>query len=191
MPQLILGLAIFITIHSVSIVSMPLRDKMVANSEVGWKILYSIISLIGVVLIAKGYAEARQSPVVLYTSPLWLHHVAAALLLPVFVLFVAPYLPGRISRTTKHPQLIAVKLWAVAHLLVNGTLADLLLFGALLAWAVADRISMKHRENRPLPGLPTSNTNDIIAIALGLAVYVAFAFSLHGILFGVAPFIFS
>jgi len=188
MAQLILGLALFIGGHSISIFAMPLRDKMVANSEVAWKILYSIVALIGVVLIAKGYAEARYAPVILYTSPLWLKHVAALLLLPAFILLPAPYFPGRISSAAKHPQLVAVKLWAVAHLLVNGTLADVLLFGSLLAWAVIDRISMKRRANRPVPGLPESKANDAIAVVLGLALYAATAFWLHGLLFGIQPF---
>ena len=105
-----------------------------------------------------------------------------------FILFLAPYFPGKISSATKHPQLIAVKLWAMSHLLVNGTVADLFLFGGFLAWAVVDRISMKKRAVRPVPGLPTSSKNDVIIIVLGLVLYAVFAVYLHQVLIGVAPF---
>lgn len=189
MPQLILGLALFFLFHSISIINLPLRDKLAANSEVAWKVFFGIISGIGIVLMIKGYGDLKFSPTILYVSPTWFQHVAALLLLPVFVLFFAPYFPGRISRGAKHPQLVAVKLWSVAHLLVNGTLADVLLFGSFLVWAVADRISMKRRPSRPVPGLPVSNTNDIIVVVLGLAVYGAFVFWLHEVLFGVKPLI--
>ncbi|MFN2168786.1 MAG: NnrU family protein, partial [Anaerolineae bacterium] len=116
-------------------------------------------------------------------------HLAALLMLPVFVFFVAPYFPGRIKTTLKHPQLVAVKLWAVAHLLVNGTVADLVLFGSFLAWAVIDRISLKRRPERAVPGLaPAAGRNDALAIVVGLALYGLFAMVLHQRWIGVAPF---
>jgi uncharacterized membrane protein len=124
MEELILGLVLFLGMHSASIVALPLRDRLAKKSEPGWKALYAIISLIGIILVAKGYAELRQAPTVLFVSPAWMRHLAAVLLLPIFVLFFAPYFPGRIKSATKHPQLVMVILWAVAHLLVNGTLAD-------------------------------------------------------------------
>ncbi len=188
MLQLILGLVLFFGIHSVAIVALPMRDAMATKRPLGWKAFYAIVSLVGIVLMVLGYAELRLTPTLLYVAPTWLYHVAATLLIPVFVLFFAPYFPGRISAATKHPQLIAVKLWAVSHLLVNGTLADVLLFGSFLAWAVIDRISMKRRVARPLPGLPKSNTNDILVVVLGLAIYVAFVLWLHEMLIGIKPF---
>ena len=189
MLQLLLGIALFFGMHSVSIVVSPLRDRMAARSDMGWKAFYAVVSLIGIVLIARGYAELRQTPTLLYAAPDWLRHVSALLMLPVFAFFVAPYFPGRISNTLKHPQLIAVKTWAVAHLLVNGMLADVLLFGPFLLWAVADRISMKKRVARPLPGAPESGANDVIVIVLGLSLYLAFVFLFHEMLFGVKPFV--
>ena len=189
MMQFLLGLVLFFGIHSISIVALPLRDKLAAKSEIGWKILYSSISLVGIILLSKGYADLRQTSTLLYVSPAWLHYGAAILLLPVFILFLAPYFPGRISKAAKHPQLIAVKLWALAHLLVNGTLADIVFFGSFLAWAVADRISMNHRVTRPVIGAPPSKTNDIILVVAGLAVYGATVFWLHETLFGVKPFV--
>lgn len=188
MTNLVLGLLLFLGIHSVSIVAEPLRNRLAAKSELGWKLVYALVSLAGLVLLSKGYAEARLTTTVLYTTPAWMSHVVALLMLPVFILFFAPYFPGRISRAAGHPQLVAVKLWAVSHLLVNGSVADLVLFGSFLTWAVVDRISFKRREQRPLPGLPTSGTNDVIVTVLGLAAYAGFAMWLHAMLIGVAPF---
>lgn len=188
MTMLVLGLLLFLGIHSVSIVAGGLRNRMAARSEFGWKALYSVVALVGFYFIVRGYAAARMEPVVLYLPPVWLRHVAALLLLPVFILFFAPYFPGRIKTVTRHPQLIAVKLWAVAHLLVNGTLADVVLFGSLLAWAVADRISMKHRPTRPVAGAPATAINDVLLVVIGIAAYALMVTWLHKAWFGVAPF---
>lgn len=188
MSQLILGLALFLGVHSVSIFAEDFRDRMAARSEFGWKAVYGLLSLAGIVLIVRGYSAARMDPTFLYVPPDWLRHVAALLLLPVFILFFAPYLPGRIKTVTKHPQLAAVKLWAVAHLLVNGTVADVVLFGSFLAWAVVDRISLKRRMPRPVPAAPQSGFNDIVLVVVGLAAYAAFALWLHAAWIGVAPF---
>jgi uncharacterized membrane protein len=189
MLQLLLGIVLFLGIHSASIVALPLRDTLAAKSENAWKAFYAIVSLIGIVLIVRGYAELRQTPTILYVAPVWLRHVAAVLMLPAFTFFFAPYFPGRIKKTLKHPQLAAVKIWAVAHLLVNGTLADVLLFGSFLLWAVADRISLKNRATRPLAGAPESKLNDVIVIIVGLVLYVVFAIWLHELLFGIRPFV--
>lgn len=188
MTTLVLGLLLFLGIHSVSIFASGFRDRMAARSELGWKAIYSLVAIAGFYFIVTGYAAARMEPVVLYAPPTWLRHVAALLLLPVFILFFAPYLPGRIKTATRHPQLIAAKLWAVAHLLVNGTLADVVLFGSVLAWAVADRISMKRRPVRPVPGAPVSAINDVLLVVIGIAAYVAMVAWLHQTWFGVAPF---
>jgi len=188
MLQLLLGIVLFFGMHSVAIVALPLRDRIAQQSRAAWSIFYALASLIGIVLMVRGYAELRQTPTVLYVTPYWLRHVSALLMLPVFTLFIAPYFPGRIKTALKHPQLIAVKTWALAHLLVNGNLADVMLFGAFLIWAVVDRISMKSREIRPLPGAPESPMNDIIIVVVGLAFYGAFAFVFHEMLFGIKPF---
>lgn len=188
MLQLLLGLVLFLGMHSVAIVALPLRDRMATKSENAWKGFYTLVSIIGLVLIVRGYADLRQTPTFLYVAPVWLRHVAAVLMLPAFAFFIAPYFPGRIKTALKHPQLAAVKVWALAHLLVNGTLADVLLFGSFLLWAVADRISLKHRVARPLPGAPESKANDLIVVVLGLVLYAAFAFFVHEWLFGIRPF---
>ncbi|WP_375192279.1 NnrU family protein [Marinobacter sp.] len=188
MTTLIVGLILFFGVHSLSIINEPFRNRL--NSAMGegpFKGLYSLVSLAGLVLIAWGYGAARMDPTVIYTPPGWLKHVAFLLLLPVFPLLFATYFPGRIKAKLGHPMLVAVKLWALAHLLANGMLYDLLLFGAFLAWAVADRISMKRRTQRNIPTLPSSKANDIIAVAGGLAVYVVMVLWAHQWLFGVAP----
>ncbi len=184
---LLLGLTIFFAIHSVSIVNETWRDHMAAKlGEMPWKAVYALLSIIGFALIVWGYGLARAEPVVLYAPPAWLRHAAMLLLLPAFPLLLAAYLPGRIKAATKHPMLLATKLWALAHLLVNGMLADVLLFGSFLIWAGVDRISMKRRTPRPIPGAPVSKMNDIIAVVAGLALYAAFVLWLHGSLIGVA-----
>lgn len=193
MTWLILGLVIFLGVHSVSIVAPAARDRWLAQmGEGGWKGLYSLLSFVGLALIVWGYGQARFDPVHLYTPPTGLRHLSALLMLPVFPLLLAPYLPGRIKTLTRHPMLVATKLWAVAHLLANGTLADVLLFGGFLVWAVADRISVKRRERagqaRVVPGLPASGLNDAIVVIAGLALYLVFVFWAHAWLFGVRPF---
>jgi uncharacterized membrane protein len=192
MLMLIAGLVLFLGVHSVSIVSRSGRDALVQRlGEGAWKGLYSLIALAGFVLIVYGYAQAREAPVLLYTLPTGFRHLAALLMLPVFVLLAAAYLPGRIQRAARHPMLLAVKFWALAHLLAQsatgGTLADVLLFGGFLAWAVADRISVKRR-GVAVPSAPGSVVNDAIALVLGLGIYVLFVVWAHAWLFGVRPF---
>lgn len=188
MGVLVLGLVLFFAAHSVSIVNEPWRNRVVATmGEWPWKGLYSLVSIVGLVLIVWGYGLARQEPVLLYAPPVWLRHLALLLLIPVFPLLFATYLPGRIRGATKHPMLVATKLWAGAHLLANGTLADVLLFGAFLVWAVADRLSMRHREDRPIPTMPASPINDVIAVLGGIALYVVFVLWLHTWLIGISP----
>jgi len=188
MSVLIVGLLLFFAIHSVAIVNVSWRDSVAARiGEWPWKGLYALVAIAGFVLIVWGYGFARQDPIILYLPPAWLRHVSAALLLFVFPLLLAAYLPGRIQAATKHPMLAATKIWAFAHLLANGTLADVLLFGSFLAWAVADRISMKTRQQRPILSAPPSKMNDAIAIVIGLVLYLVFVLGLHMRLFGVAP----
>ncbi len=187
MVILLLGLVIFFAAHSVSIINEPWRNSMVARmGEWPWKGLYSLVAIAGFLLIVWGYGLARADAVILYSPPVWLRYVAMLLLIPVFPLLLAAYLPGRIRTVTKHPMLLATKLWSVAHLLTNGMLADVLLFGGFLAWAVVDRVSMKRRTQRPIPGAPVSKANDIIAVAVGLGLYVGFVLSLHTWFIGIS-----
>lgn len=188
MTLLIIGLVLFLGIHSVSIIVPAWRDQQVAQrGEAAWKGLYAVVSLIGFVLLLYGYGAARQTPIVLYTPPSALRHLGLLLMLPVFPLLLAAYLPGRIKAAAKHPLLVAIKLWALAHLLANGNLADVLLFGGFLAWAVADRISLKRRVARAVPGAPAGAANDVIAVVGGLALYVVFLLWAHRWLIGVPP----
>ena len=186
MITLFLGLILFLGIHSVSIVNDSWRSRTAAAwGEWRWKGLYAVLSVIGLVLIIWGYGLARQDPIVIYTPPTWLRHVSMLLLVPVFPLLVAAYFPGRIRAATKHPMLLAVKLWALAHLLANGKLADVLLFGSFLIWAGIDRASMKRRTPRAIPEAANTRWNDAIAVAGGLALYVGFVGVLHEGLIGV------
>jgi uncharacterized membrane protein len=190
MTYLLAGMAIFFAAHSTSIVAPAWRDRMAAKlGATGWKALYGVISIAGFVLMVKGYGMARADPVPLYVPPTALRHISVILMLPVFPLLLATYFPGRIRAGVQHPMLTATKLWAVAHLLANGTLADVLLFGGFLAWAVADRISLKRRPTRPVAGLPERRFNDLIAVAGGFALYVWFVARGHLALIGVSPMV--
>lgn len=180
MLWLIVGLAIFLGVHSLSIVDRDFRNAMVAKlGLLLWKAVYSIVALIGFVLLVKGYGMARVDPIVVYQPPAWTRHLTMLLMLPVFPILLSAYLPGRIKSTLKHPMLVATKLWAAAHLLANGGAHDLLLFGGFLAWAVVERISVQRREE-PVPAVAGKTRNDIIAILAGLGVYVLFVAWAHG-----------
>ncbi|MEL6868424.1 MAG: NnrU family protein [Pseudomonadota bacterium] len=188
MLQLIIGLAIFLGMHSIAIVAPQGRDRLFAQfGPLGWRAIYSIVSIAGFVLIVHGYAVARLSPTMIWQPPAFMSHITALLMLPVFIFLVAAYMPGKIQSALKHPMLVAVKLWALAHLLANGMLADIILFGSFLAWAVVDRISLKRRTQKAMVSMPVTGANDIIAIIVGIGLYVAFVLHLHVALIGVRP----
>jgi uncharacterized membrane protein len=190
MTYLVVGLLLFLGVHSIAIVAPAWRDRMVAKlGDASWKALYTLVSIIGFLMLIHGYGLARADPTVLYTPPSWLRHVAALLMLPVFPLLFATYLPGRIKAAVKHPMLTATKAWALAHLLVNGNVADVLLFGGFLAWAVADRIAVGKRvvQRKPAVTGAPSTTNDVLAIVGGLVVYVLVIAWAHQRFIGVPP----
>jgi uncharacterized membrane protein len=188
MTTLIAGMVIFLGVHSIPIFAPQARLRLRSRwGEGPWKAAYGLVSLIGFVLIIYGFGLARQTPVVLFVPPHWMRHVTFLFMLPVFPLLLAAYLPGRISSAAKHPMLAAVKFWAFGHLLANGTLGDLVLFGGFLAWAVVDRISLKRRPQTPRTA-PAGRYNDLIAVILGLAAYAFFIGWAHVRLFGVSPF---
>jgi uncharacterized membrane protein len=191
MTLLIVGLLAFLGAHSVRIVADAWRAARVAASGEGrWKGLVSLVSIVGLVLIVVGYGQARLDPTVLYAPPIWTKHFASLLTIIAFVLIAAAYVRGtRIKARVGHPMVAGVKLWAFAHLLANGMLADVVLFGAFLAWAIADYLAARRRDR--LAGTiyavgPVSR--DVVAVVIGLAAWAAFAFWLHGPLIGVRPF---
>jgi uncharacterized membrane protein len=188
----ILGIIVFLGVHSVRIVAPEWRlAKIEQWGENTWKGLYSVISLIGFVLLVWGYGMARPDAPVLYEPPVWIKHITALLMLFAFIflgIFIAR--PGRMKPTLKHPMLIAIKTWALAHLLANGDLASLILFLSVLAWAVVDRIAIKRQERAGLAApyiVPGPVSNDVIGIAIGLVLYVLFVWRLHELLIGVPP----
>ncbi len=185
MIVLILGLVIFIGIHLVPTRTAVRGDLAARYGEGTYKGLFSLVAFVGLVLIIYGYGEARYAVSgnpQLWIPPRWTRHITMTLMLPVFVLLAAAYLPGRISASVKHPMLLSVKLWAFAHLLISGRLAQLLLFGSLLAWSVFDRISVKRRA-LPIKSGPVRN--DIIALVIGLLVYAFMLTRGHTLLIGV------
>jgi uncharacterized membrane protein len=188
MRLLIVGLVTFLGIHSVAIFAPAWRDSMAARlGAQKWKALYSVASILAFVALVHGYGLARQEPVVLYQPAVWMRHLALLVMVPAFPLLLSAYLPGRIKSTVKHPMLAATKTWAFAHLLANGMLADVLLFGGFLAWAVLDRISVGKRPGREMPRASPGKFNDAIAVVGGLLLYALFIGWAHARFIGVAP----
>jgi uncharacterized membrane protein len=190
MLLLVLGLALFTVTHLVPAapaMRSVLRDRMGTSA---YLLVFSILSLVSLILIGQGYSETRtlgRANPQLWVPPAYMKHVAMTLMLPAFVLLSAAYVPSRIRTAVKHPMLAAIKLWALAHLLVRGDLASVLLFGSMLAYGVYDRISVKKRGALgPLGAAQGTARGDMIAIAIGLTAYAAMLFWGHGALIGVA-----
>ena len=185
MAIMLLGLVLFLGIHCVRMVAPAWREaRIAAMGEGAWKGIYSLVSAIGLVLLIYGYAYAQPLAPVLYVTPFWLVYVAAVLMaLSLISMMVFNLRPGKLKPLLKHPFLVSVKLWAFAHLLVNGDLASVILFGSFLGWAVWNRIAVKRR-GEPVPE-PGPVRNDIIAVVSGLVLWLLFVWKLHEWLFGV------
>jgi uncharacterized membrane protein len=190
LPVLIIGLFVFLTLHSTRIMADDWRSARIASlGERAWKGLYSLGSLVGFGLIVWGYSLARQEPVALWNPPVWSRHLAALLVLLAFILIAAAYIPhNHFKAAIGHPMYAGIKLWALGHLLSNGTLADLLLFGSFLVWAVLGFRSSRARDRRAGTGYPPGAPGGTIAtIVAGALAWAIFAFYLHGPLIGVRP----
>ena len=191
MILLILGLMLFLGIHSVRIVADGVRSRFIARrGPNAWKGLYSLVSIAGFVLICIGFGQARQQTVVLWSPPRWTHDVAALLTLLAFILITAAYVPGNgLKARTKDPMILGVKCWAAGHLLANGTLADVVLFGSFLVWAVLDfRAARQRRRAGGEPAIaPGKASRSAITVVVGILAWMLFAFHLHQPLIGVQP----
>jgi uncharacterized membrane protein len=186
---LILGLAVFIGTHVIT-TRRDMRARLIARFGEGpYKIAYSAASIVGVLLIAWGFGVYRAGGWVdVWYPPAWTRHLTALLVWIAVICVVAAYSPGRIKTTLKHPMLVGVKLWAFAHLISNGDLGSIILFGSVLAWSVYDRISLKRRSDPGAPNIrPGGARNDVIAVVAGTLLYLAFGF-LHPYMIGVPAF---
>ncbi|MCW5636367.1 MAG: protein NrnU [Rubrivivax sp.] len=191
MVWLVLGLVLFLGVHSVRIFAEGWRSAMVARLGAGgWKGVYSLASLAGLALIVVGFGVARAQPVLLWVPPVWMRHVAALLNLVALVLLVAAYVPNNLVKAKlRHPMVLGVKVWALAHLASNQMLAEMVLFGAFLAWAVLDFRAARARDRAagaPAPGGAAGPT--AVVLVVGVAAWALIAFWAHGALFGVKPF---
>jgi uncharacterized membrane protein len=191
MLLLVLGLALFLGVHSTRIVADGWRTSTIQRiGEKPWKGLYALVSIVGFVLIVWGYGLARQNPVVLWPQPpVATRHIAALLTLVALVLFVAPYVPGnQFKSKLRHPQILGVKAWALAHLIANNTLADVLLFGGFLLWAVLDYRAARRRD-RSLATVPPAGklSATVVTTVIGVVAWAVFAFWLHARWIGVSP----
>ncbi|MGE5367484.1 MAG: NnrU family protein [Betaproteobacteria bacterium] len=186
----ILGLVVFLGTH----VFVTMRDRRAAVvARIGdwpYRGLFSLVSIIGIVLIGYGFAAYRAAgPIMVWYPPGWTRHIVVALMWPASIMIAAAYIPGDIKRVLKHPMLVGVKTWAFAHLCANGDLGSIILFGSVLAWAVYDRITLKRRKDAGAPPIPVGGTkNDIIAIVVGTIIYLALGFVFHPIVIGVPAF---
>ncbi len=186
----ILGLVIFLGAHAF----VTMRDRRAALvAQIGewpYRGLFSVVSIVGVLLIAYGFANYRAAGMILvWHPPAWTRHIVVILMWPASIMVAAAYIPGNIKRVLKHPMLIGVKTWAFAHLCANGDLGGMILFGAVLAWAVYDRITLKRRADPGAPPIPVGGAkNDIIAIVVGTIIYLALGFVFHPIVIGVPAF---
>ncbi len=187
---LILGLVVFLGVH----VFTTLRDQraeLIARIGLGpYKGLYSLIAAVGFVLIIVGFGQYRVAgPISVWSPPFWAHDLAVVLVWPAFICVTAAYIRGDMARVLKHPMLVGVKLWAVAHLIANGDLGSIILFGSVLAWAVYDRISLKGRSDPGAPPIPYGGRrNDIVAVVVGTIIYLAFGLVFHPLWIGSSPF---
>ena len=185
---MILGLVLFFGAHLLT-TRRDLRARVIATGgETAYKIGYALVSAAGLALIVWGFANYRATGWIdVWSPPTAFKHITVALMLPAVILVVASYVRGRIYTTVKHPMLAGVKLWAAAHLLANGDLGSIILFGSFLAWAVFDRISLKRRADPGAPPIPVGGPgNDLIAIAVGVIAYLALAFAFHPVVIGVS-----
>jgi uncharacterized membrane protein len=191
MTLLILGLILFLGMHSVRVFGEGWRGTMIARlGEGGWKGVYSVTSLVGLVLIVIGYGATRENPQIVWIAPIWTRHVAALLTLLAFVLLAAAYVPGNaIKARLHHPMVLGVKVWALSHLLANGMLADILLFGGFLLWAVLSFRAARGRDRAAGTVYPAGRAGPTVAaVAAGVVAWAVVAFWAHGVLFGVKPF---
>lgn len=191
MTLLILGLVIFLGLHSVRVFAEDWRTGMRARlGENAWKGIYSVASVVGFALIVWGYGAARLQPVVLWLPPVWTRHLAAPLTLVAFVLLVAAYVPGNaVKAKLHHPMILGVKAWALAHLLANGKLAAVLLFGGFLVWSVLCYRAARQRDRVNHTSYPAGRLlPTLLTVALGLAAWAGFAWWAHAAWIGVRPF---
>lgn len=188
---MVVGLLLFLSTHSVRIFAEDWRNRQISlRGENTWMGLYSLLSLIGFVLIVWGFGQARPESVIIWQPPIWTRYLVAVLTLPAFILLVAAYVPGtKIKTIVGHPMILGVKLWALAHLLANGQLTDILLFGAFLLWSVLDYRTSRQRDRAAgTIYVHAGISRDIIAIVVGVIAWAVFAAVLHGWLIGVKPF---
>jgi uncharacterized membrane protein len=191
MAALVLGLVLFLGLHSTRIFAEGWRTRtMESFGEKEYKGLYSVLSIAGFVLLVWGYGLARHAPVILWNQPpVWTRHLASLLTLVAFILLVAAYVPGnRIKAKLRHPMILGVKVWALAHLIANNTLADVLLFGSFLLWAVLDYRAARRRE-RTLATVITEGpmSRTVITVVVGVLAWAVFAMWAHRVLIGVSP----
>jgi uncharacterized membrane protein len=186
---LVLGLLVFLATHVFVSMRGARAAAMARFGVVGYRVAFSIVSIAGLVLIVWGFAHHRAGGMIdVWSPPAFTRHIAVTLMLFAVIFMTAVFFPSHIKARLKHPMLASVKTWALAHLIANGDLGSILLFGTFLAWAVFARLSAKRRVDEVVPVAPAGYTNDIIVVLLGIVVYLALGFVFHPIFIGVPVF---
>jgi uncharacterized membrane protein len=188
---MIIGLAVFFGAHTLTTMRAQRAALIARTGEVPYKVAYALVSLAGIALIAYGFSRYRAAGMIeIWYPPRWFRHVNNVLLWPAFICVAAAYIPGDIKRVLKHPMLVGIKLWAFGHLLANGDLGSIILFGSFLAWAVYDRITLKHRSDPGAPDFGCGGRDcDTLAVVVGTLLYLAFGFWFHPYVVGVPAFV--
>jgi uncharacterized membrane protein len=188
---MIIGLAMFFGVHTLTTMRSQRAALIARTGEVTYKVVYSLLSLVAIALIAYGFSRYRAAGMIeVWDPPRWLRHVNNLLLWPAFICIAAAYIPGDIKRVLKHPMLVGIKLWAFGHLLANGDLGSMILFGSFLAWAVYDRITLKRRTDPGAPDFGLGGRDcDTLAVVVGTLVYLALGFWFHPYVVGVPAFV--
>ena len=188
---MIIGLAVFFGAHTLTTMRAQRAALIARTGEVSYKVAYALVSLAGIALIAYGFSRYRAAGMIeIWYPPRWFRHVNNVLLWPAFICIAAAYIPGDIKRVLKHPMLVGIKLWAFGHLLANGDLGSIILFGSFLAWAVYDRITLKHRSDPGAPDFGLGGRDcDTLAVVVGTLVYLAVGFWFHPYVIGIPAFV--
>lgn len=190
MGLLVIGLVLFLGAHVFVTLRAPRAAVIARIGEWPYKGLMGLVSLVGLIVIGYGFARYRATDwIAVWSPPRWTYHITELLMWPASICVVAAYARGNIWRKLKHPFLVGVKTWAVAHLISNGDLGSIVLFGSFLAWAVYDRITLKHRSDPGAPAIPVGgHRNDTIALVVGTVLFLALGFIFHSLVVGVAVF---
>ena len=184
----LLGLAVFFATHIFVTFRAARADAIATLGLNGYRAVFGIVSIAGLALIVWGFGQFHAQAPQIWSPPAFMRHITVGLMLFAVIFLTAAFIPSHIKMKLKHPMLASVKTWALAHLLSNGDLASILLFGSFLAWGVYARIAAKRRGDLGAATAPAGWTNDIIVVVIGIVIYLALGYAFHPMVIGVPVF---